>query len=137
MPDFDLRIGIENELFLKGPGNVPDPLAERKIVESYANDELVPFYNKKRGRDLLRSKFSVGSHPGHEKDHTDYKRWTVTTDDTMGKLDLNENDRDVEGCTYSQSPRHIFTIRLTYTQAPSNLSLPYSTLALTVHGKKK
>ena len=134
----DLRIGIENELFLEGPGDVPPPFADQKDIKFYADNKLVPFYNEKRGRDLLHSKFIAHSHPGHEKDHTDNDKWTVTTDVTMVEFDLNQTGQDVEGCTYSRSLRRVFIIiRLTKIQVPSNLSLRYLALALMAHGKKK
>ena len=107
----DLRIGIENELFLKGPDD-PGPFPLEKEVKLYAENKLVPFYNEKRGRDLLRSGFVDHSHPGHKKDHTDNDKWAVTTDVTMVEFDLSQddqndqNDQDVEGCTYSRTLRH-------------------------------
>lgn len=102
----DLRIGIENELFFQGPDEDPPQWPSEEDVKLYAEKKLVPFYNKKRGRDLLRSGFIHNCHPGHNKDHTDNDKWAVTTDVTMFDFNRNKSGRNVEGGTYSRTLRH-------------------------------
>ena len=136
MSDVDLQIGIENELFLNAwSGKTSYTSADTVEIADHANSVLLPFYNKERGRDLLGSNFSLGSNPGHDKNHIDHSKWTVATDISMGKI---ENDENVDGCTYSKNLRHVsINIRLTYIQVPSRSSLRYLASTLTAHGKQK
>ena len=120
----DLRIGIENEMFLKGPGNPPPDLADKGQIEKYVKDHLLPFYNdKKHGKALLRADFSHGSHPGHHNSHNNMGQWTVTTDDAIGELDLSSDALGV-------------IMRLTIIQGRWSSSPRYLN-SKTAHGEKK
>ncbi len=138
MSHMDLRIGIENEMFLKGPGNPPPDLADKGQIEKYVKDHLLPFYNdKKHGKALLRADFSHGSHPGHHNSHNNMGQWTVTTDDAIGELDLSSDALGVEGCTCPWIVHSVLVImRLTIIQGRWSSSPRYLN-SKTAHGEKK
>lgn len=142
MPDMDLQIGIENEMFFKSHG---PPLPQNaNNIKKFA-DALVNIYNVARGKELLQSDFSHKSKAGHYDTHNSTGKWTVTTDDAIGAFSLNNsqdvdinNILEVEGRTYSSLLCGVVvTTSLTSMQTPLNLSLRYSSFAMTANGGKK
>ena len=111
MPNMEYRIGIENEMYLEVDGLDPPKLKGKSDFEGLG-DKLVSLYTQNRGNALLRKDFSHTAHPGHYDDHNKWRNWTVTTDDGIGDLVLD--DQAAKGCTYSCTLRGgLIFIRLT------------------------
>ena len=131
MPDMDLRIGIENEMFFNSYR-----LPQSKDIRKFA-DDIVGVYNVVRGKMLLQSDFSHKSKAGHYDAHNSTGKWTVTTDDAIGVVSLSSS-QETQGRTFSSTLcGDIFTTNLTTMQTPLNLSLRSSTFALTANGGKR
>lgn len=105
MPDFDLRIGIENEVCLRGH-DPPLRNPEAYKLKDFANI-LVKLYNKDCERPLLRSGFSHDGQDGHHPSSNNQFQWTVKEDPGIaphGSFDLEATYKpDVEGCMYMRS----------------------------------
>lgn len=111
MPDMDLQIGIENEMFFESHDS-PLP-QDANNIRSFA-DTLVDIYNRERGKELLQSDFSHKSKAGHYDSHNGTGKWTVTTDDAIGVFSLDnpqdvdlDNVKVVDGRMYSRTFRGV------------------------------
>lgn len=109
MPDMELRIGIENEMYLEVDGQYPPEFKDKRDFEALG-DYLVPFYTQQGGEALLRKDFSHAAHPGHYDDHNESGQWTITTDYGIGEVTLNDPP-DLKRCPSSYTVHGIFIIR--------------------------